>query len=224
MKKIAKTLIAAGVMLAAGTVTAEMMDDVKPYVGLDYYHAWMKGAKGKVNGITGWDFDFTKSAPKSYPGATIYAGAKLTEFFGLELGADWSMRKKKMTTDDDGDKIKFQTKRTAMHADIVLSAPLNECYELLGFVGAGWVKPKTTVSETDAVTGEITSITPKIKAKTIARLGLGVNYMINETIGFRTKVGWENTHRLKATIPNTNLSLKLFKDTVSLSLGAFVRW
>jgi opacity protein-like surface antigen len=221
MKRIAKSLVVVGAMLAAGSAAADMMDDVRPYIGLDYYQAWMKGAKGTTS--RGTRFDFTKDAPKSYPGATFYVGAKFTDCFGLELGADWSARKKK-TTLDAGDTVKTEVKRNGFHGDIVGFFPLNDCVDILGFVGLGWVKPKTTIT-TSAVGFATVTETLKNKGKTVARLGLGASYMVTEMVGLRAKIGWENTRRLKLqdTVPPID-TFKAFKDTVSLSLGAFVRW
>jgi len=219
MKQLVK-LVVFGTMLAAGSVGAEMMDSVKPYLGLDYYHAWMKGAKGTLsNGIA---FDFTKDLPKSYPSATAYVGAKFTDYVGIELGTDWSVYKKKTVVDSNGNLFKDKTKRQGLHVDIVGSLPLNDCFELLGFVGAGLVATKSTETVTNAQTGAITIVKFESKANIIPRLGMGASYMVTDMIGLRAKAGWENTHRLKMTV-NT-ISFKPFKDTISLSLGVFIRW
>ena len=220
MKQIAKSLVVVGAILAAGTVGAEMMDDVRPYVGLDYYQAWMKGAKATGSSPANSTFDFAKQAPKSYPGLAAYVGAKFTDFFGMELGTDWSFRKKKSIT-DNGSNIKTEVKRRGMHADLVGFFPLNDCVDILGSVGLGWVKAKTTQTGASAATAE----TYKNKGKTVARLGLGVSYMVTDMIGLRARAGWENTRRLKLQDNTPPIdTFKPFKDTMSLSLGAFVRW
>lgn len=222
MKRIAKSLVVVGAMLAAGSAAADMMDDVRPYIGLDYYQAWMKGSKGTDSKRN--SFDYSKEVPKSYPGATVYVGAKFMEYFGAEFGADFSGRKKKTVTDSDGDKIKTEVKRNGMHIDFVGSLPVNECFEVLGFVGAGWLKPKLTQTATDSATGQATVWNCKTKTTTIARLGVGASYMVTDMIGLRAKLGWENTKRIKLKHNESSTTFKPFKDTTTLSLGAFVRW
>lgn len=222
MKRIAKSLVVVGAMLAAGSAAADMMDDVRPYIGLDYYQAWMKGAKGTDS--RGASFDFSKEMPKSYPGATVYVGAKFMEYFGAEFGADFSGRKKKTTTDSFGGKTKIEVKRNGVHLDLVGSLPVNDCFEVLGFVGAGWLKPKVSATYTNAA-GRVSAENLKAKTTTIARLGVGASYMVTDMIGLRAKLGWENTKRIKLQNTVSPVStFRAFKDTTTLSLGAFVRW
>src|SRR5689334_1025401 len=75
--------------MAGNSLMAETMDvvNVCPYLGLDYYHAYMKPKNS-------WAQIF----PKSYPGLTFYVGTKFHENFGLELGYDWSIEQSKKWT------------------------------------------------------------------------------------------------------------------------------
>jgi hypothetical protein len=224
MKQVVKSLVVVGAMLAAGTAAADMDMDFRPFVGVDYLQAWMPGTKGTINGDT---FNTQDQVPKSYPGATVYFGAKFMDYMGVEIGADWSGRKKRTSLDADGDSLTVQVKRKAFHADLLGFLPMNECFDLLGFLGIGWVKPTLTGTFTEAGTTVAQTATfGSTKSTAVVRLGVGASYMVTDMIGLRAKAGWENTKRLKIseTINGVTSSFKPFKDTVSLSLGAFVRW
>ena len=55
MKKVAKSLVIVGAMLAAGSTAADMFDvDFKPFMGVDYLQAWTP-AKGTLTTRGGAD-------------------------------------------------------------------------------------------------------------------------------------------------------------------------
>lgn len=216
MKQVVKSIIVVGAMLAAGSAVA-MTDDVKPYIGLDYYQAWMRGttASGTADIL-----------PRSYPGATVYVGARFMEYWGIEVGADWSARKKKTVsfgnTPFGAANLITRVRRQGVHADIVGFLPVNECFDLLGFIGFGWVKPKgNEIITVGGTTLDDESI--GIKGRGVARLGVGASWMVTEMVGLRAKLGWENTRQLRFDGANSTAQ-RPFRDTVAMSLGAFVRW
>ena len=147
MKHIAKSLVVAGAVMAASSVSADVIADLNPYIGAEYYQAWMK-PKG----------DYNKVLPKDFPGATIYVGTKFHENFGIELGYDWSARKKKDYTVVSGSGFfggprttfsgSTKVRRTGGHIDLVGFLPVAECFDLLGSIGFGWVQAKinTTIN------------------------------------------------------------------------------
>ena len=194
MKNIVTSAVV-GAMLVAGSAAADF-SDAKPYAGVDYYHAIMKvksdaAAVAEGRGV---------KLPKTYPGASVYAGIKFMENFGAELGADFG---KKKFTDADGDKV--SVKRNGAHLDLMGFWPLNDCVNLIGSLGAGYLKPKV---------GD-----DKMKGTFFPRVGAGASYMFTDMFGLRLKANWENTSRLK-----TDDSVKLFKDTVSFTVGAFAQF
>src|SRR5581483_749899 len=54
-------------------------DEVIPYIGIDYYQVWMHTKS-----------DWQQLFGKTYPGASVYLGAKFCDSFGVEFGGMWS--------------------------------------------------------------------------------------------------------------------------------------
>jgi len=185
--KLVKGVLVAGAVLAANGVSADMMSDINPIVGVDYYQAWMKGKNS-----------FANSFPKSYPSATVYAGAKFLENFGAELGYNISARKKHDLT---------KVRRSGGYLDLVGYLPVMESVDLTASIGYGWIKTKIEPSSVFHA-----------KNKGVFRLGVGANYMVTDMIGLRGKVSWENTGALRVN------STKAFKDTIALAIGAFAKF
>ncbi len=230
MRNIVKSLVIAGTLMATGSAVAEL-NDISPYIGVDYYQPWMRG-KGD------WNLVF----PKTYPGATLYVGTKFHEFFGLELGYDWGSRKTKnwvlpagspfmgntLTTTLSGN---TKIRRSGGHLDLVGFLPVAECLELTGSVGFGWVQPKITSSF--SVTPGTTSNSSALasvsgKGRGVFRVGVGASYMVTEMVGVRAKVGWEGTSTLRvngnALFTSLGYDKKAFKGTTAMSVGAFVKF
>ncbi len=232
MKNIAKSLVVAGAMAVAGSVSADVIADLNPYVGVEYQQGWMK----PKNLYLARDI-----APKAFQGFDLYVGTKIQDNFGVELGYDWSRNQKKSWTNSNLPKLvntsvvgKTKAKRSAVHLDLVGFMPVADCTELFASVGVGSVKAKANVTVADkdakgvaltpaqlADAKAATSVT--FKAKTVLRLGAGVNYMVTDMVGLRAKLGWENTSRLRAKFAD-GTSSKAFKDAVTASAGAFVRF
>lgn len=233
MKQIVKSLLFAGcTVIASGVVAVPVAYyDVTPYIGAEYYYALMKP---KAN----WDQIF----PKSYPSASFYLGTKFHEFFGIELGYDWSIRQKKDWTLVAGQQFFGSTvnatfsgtthiTRTGGHVDIVGFLPIADCTDLLGFAGVGWVQPKIeivnmTVAPTARIPNSSAIASLSGKGRGTFRLGVGARYMISEIVGIRAKIGWESTSTLavegNAYFPQLGYSQKGFKGTTAFSIGAFI--
>ncbi len=217
MKTIVKSLVVAAAMAVAGSVSADVIADLNPYVGVDYQHAWMKPVGEKPNA-----WDVTDIAKKSYPGAAVYVGTKFNENFGVELGGNWARNKRKSTVTDNGVIYREDTKitRKGLHLDLVGSMPIADNTEVFATAGLGSVKVKFNQHDEAAATKHKFSA----KQKVVARLGVGANYMITDMVGLRAKMGWENTSRLRVKDDADQQKLKVFKDTVTASVGAFVRF
>jgi opacity protein-like surface antigen len=192
MKNIVKGAVVVGAMLAAGSSVADM-GEMKPYVGVDYYQAHMKAKKG----------DLQNAAPKSYPGASVYAGIRFMENFGAELGGDFSKKKKVNNV---------EYKRNGGHLDLVGFWPLNDCFNLIGSLGAGMLKVK--------IKDEVSNSSNSTKNSAFARVGAGASYMLTDMFGLRAKINWENTSSLKMK----DVNVKPFKDTTSFTVGAFAQF
>ena len=205
MKQIAKSLVVVGAMLVAGSVSADMDVDFKPFIGVDYLHAWMP-AKTTLTNANG-SINLKNAFPKSYPGAAIYVGAKFTDCFGIELGADRSFASKKKTTDvlNVGFPVTYSSKvrREGFYADLVGFLPM-DCWELFGSLGVGSVKAKITnqlfTANTPAnqlLVNANSNLPFSAKRKSVFRMGVGASYMFTDMFGARAKLGWEGTSGMR---------------------------
>lgn len=234
MKHIAKSLVVAGAMIAAGSVSADVLADLNPYIGADYYQAWMK-PKG----------DYTKILPKDFPGATLYVGTKFHENFGIELGYDWSAQKKKDFNLAKGSTLfstgaagltnpvsgSVKVRRSGAHIDLVGFLPVAECFDLIGSVGFGWLQTKLTTSAVStSATSQHTSAVNSLsgKGRGVLRVGVGGSYMVTDMVGLRAKLSWESTSSLRVNGNGYFTSLAFgqnpYKSTTALAIGAFVKF
>jgi hypothetical protein len=224
MKKIAKSLVVVGAMLAAGVAAADMDMDFKPFIGVDYLHAWTP-AKNSIDSM-----QLKNAFPKAYPGFTGYVGAKFTDCFGVELGYDRSVfEKKKKTSAITQGKYTSKVHREGFHADLVGFIPM-DCWELFGSLGIGSLKMKIheqVLTPNAGVTqAQINTQSPLpfyTKRKTVLRAGIGASYMITEMFGMRAKLGWEGTNNLHLK-DKTGNDVKGFKNSNTVAVGAFVRF
>lgn len=230
MKQLAKSMVLASVLTAAGSASADWFDCFCPFVGLDYYQVWMKPKNSWVSIF-----------PKTYPGATFYLGGRFCENLGFEVGYDTSTRKGMSYVLPRGTRffngttvsnLTAQTKlrRSGAHFDLIGYWPLVECFELFGTIGYGWVQGSITTTinniNVDPVASAIISTT--LKGRSVLRLGLGVNYMLTDMIGVRLKGGYETTSSIRAKGNNIfttyGFSTKPFKGTATLAAGGFIRF
>lgn len=234
MRYIVKSLIAASVLAAAGTANADFFADLSPFIGVDYYQAWMKGKDG-----------YGKLFQKSYPGASIYIGSRFCENFGFELGYDWSGHKKKDwniasgttffgTTNTSSFSGTAKVRRTGGHLDLLGYLPVIDCFDIFGSIGYGWVESKIDISNVAMVNGRpLSTVASGVsslsgKGRSVLRLGIGANYMVTDYVGLRAKLGWETTSNLRVHFNGAgaaiNMSSKGFKDSATLVAGAFVKF
>jgi hypothetical protein len=230
-----KFIIAVAAIITSGTVVArpvytDWFDCFFPFVGLDFYQAWMQ-PKG----------DWGKFLPKNFPGGTLYVGAKFQQYFGFELGYDCSVRKPKNWSYQMGE-LFFNTRaiannnggtrvrRSGAHVDLMGFIPLRDCIDLLGTLGLGWVQPKIDISQAANSLGPVSSPLASLSAKArgVVRVGGGATYMISDLIGVRAKLGWESTRFLRVRGNNlfyaNGFSKKPFRNSATLAVGGFVRF
>lgn len=234
--KFIKSALIPGILLFASGVNAAMMLDLTPYLGADYAQIWMRG-RGS------WGDIFPR---RDFSGGSVYLGSKFHRNFGIELGYDVSIRKKRdwtlqprtiffngITTEKINARTTMQ--RHGAHIDLAGFLHITESFEFVGSLGYGWLKPKlhisTVLSENrlpsnSAVAQGLTNISGK--GRGVVRLGLGLSYMVTEMVGVRTKFTWENTKTLRLAgnqvFNNLGFDVSGFKSATALSLGAFLRF
>lgn len=264
MKNIAKGLLVAGAIIGASSSAALGLEDICPYIGAEYEWSHMKGAGANRLDM----FDRVESLhrfyPKSYSGANIFVGGRWCDV-GAEIGYTFTGKKSRtqhrgntlLAVQDNafnqfnnfssnafgtlgtGDALKTTVKLNGWHIDLMGYMPICNCWELIGSVGFGWMKPKVHIVGRHLGANVITGFSAReslnihTKYKGMFRLGLGTQYMATECIGIRAFVRWKNTEKLSVKITNAtpnqpvafqHVSFKPFKDTLSLAVGAFVKF
>lgn len=223
MKKLTKSLLATGALLAA-TSAAAFVDTMCPVVGVDYQHVWMKEKNGEANPVNNSGF-----LPKSYPGASVYVGTRFYEYLGAELGYDWAAKKTKNVSFGNvagvGNNISTNTsvKRQGGHFDLLTYVPVADCFELMFGAGIGYITAKTQITVTSSTAGAGSSQNVKPKGA-VGRIRLGGNYMFNECMGLRALLGWEGTSSLKTTVSGITHKSYPFQDSVTAAVGLFYKF
>lgn len=226
--RFSKNVVLLGALLSAATAKADMLGELSPYLGADYYQTWMRGQS-----------DWKQVFPKSYRGATLYVGSRFYEDrFGAELGYDISTRTKKewalssgrfFNSTNSGLTGNTKVTRSGVHLDFLAFLPIANCFDLFGTIGYGWVQSKIDVTPSVNSSSQASALASTSgKGRSVLRLGVGASYMVNNMVGIRAKLGWESTStlRVKGNQAFTDLGYqsKGWKDTTALSMGAFVKF
>jgi len=219
------------VSLVTTTHVHAFLGELTPIVGADYEWTYMRG-----NGS--WKRVF----PKYHHGANIYVGARFLEFCGVEFGFDFARKSSGTHNFRAGDNF-FQlpigspsTSRVSVstrgwHIDLVGYLPFGFCFDIVGKIGYGREKPKVSGL------GTLAFFSPNgnsihSETRNIFRLGGGFQFMILNTVGIRALLIWKNTYNIKfkgnagaqSTFDSFQISRRLFKDTASFALGAFINF
>lgn len=223
MKNLVKGMIAAYILAAAGSASANWFDCVTPVIGMDYYQVWMRVKN---------NFASVMATRSRYPGFTFYVGARLSECFGVELGYENSSNKTRNFhfTNGRGFDVEGNVKvrRSGTHLDFIAYIPL-DCInrvEMFGSLGYGYLQPKVKLNiigtrDSNIVVG---SETIKPRNSGLLRAGVGVNYMITDCLGLRIKSGFEYTSTLKSSRYSIHPDNKFFWNSATLALGVFSKF
>ncbi len=224
MKQVAKNLLALGILVcASSTHAANLLDDMSPFVGIDYQQRWMQG-----------NSDWNKLFPGTFAGGSIYVGGRW-DCFAVELGYDFAGTRRKAYIFSPGETF-FNTNFGAAtvntnlqlnggHIDLIGFVPVVDCLEMMGVIGIGYIYPRLSASISS---GPFAGATVSGRGTTVARLRFGGNYMVTQCVGVRLLVGWESTEYLRirsaANFTSTGASAKGWKSSVTASAGVFVKF
>lgn len=231
------------VALAAGSVAQALDISPAPYAGVDAQIRTMKFAKG------GPDLLFAKNALQG----NVFVGAKLNEYFGVELGYEQTKSKKRDSDasynngdvvfnelTEAGDYIKSTNKHQikGFSVSILGYLPLVENQTTLyAGVGLARLKMKATFQPTgshdedpyNAANREQEKRSYKA-TKIVPKLTAGVEHMLTKEWGIRGNATWENTARFKKIKPSTraihgaDASSLSMKNSVVYGIGVFYKF
>lgn len=228
MKKLTKKWLVIGTLfLMANQASAALIDDICPFAGIDYLQRWTRGSG-----------DWGKIMPRSFSGFSAYVGARW-DCFGIELGYDWTQRRKRDFVLRTGEEFFITPIGTEFagnarvelqggHIDLHGYLPVVDCIELIGVVGVGYVQPRIAISIDRPVSGPLRNalITASGQGHLVGRLRFGGSYMITPCVGLRALFGWEGFEslRVKTNSSVSGISHKGFKSAFTAAGGVFVKF
>lgn len=227
MKQIAKCLLGISALTcafhASNVSAANLLDDVTPFVGIDYQQRWM-------NGYSDWN----KLFPGTFAGGSVYVGGRW-DCFAVELGYDFAGSRRKAYVFGPGEPF-FNNNFNAVtvntnlqlnggHIDLIGFVPVVDCLEMMGVIGLGYIYPRLSLNINS---GRFANVTVSGRGTTVARLRFGGNYMVTQCVGVRVLVGWESTEYLRLrTGPDfsgTGATVRGWRSSVTASAGVFVKF
>lgn len=238
MNNKSKLFVSSLFILAAHTSSAKadgLFDiDLCPYVGAEV--SWRHQSFPAIFG--------GNILKKNYPQGDVYAGIKLNNYLGLQLGFEGVSSQHKPTTFTNASVIlgrtvdspvSFDQHQTSMrlygfHADVMGFYPFSICNEHFNLVASiGLANKRVTLKDVLTIEngvpiplGEIANVTRTFAmTKCVPRLGLGVQYMLTNCAGVRLMGQWENTARFKNIKTKDGLGTFALRNATSLGFGAF---
>jgi hypothetical protein len=184
--------------------------------------------------------------PNYFTGGTVYAGYQFLKWLGLEVGYTQTTSKtKKNNFDINTDFFQLPTTpfnfETKMHLktaymDINYFVPLSPicgCFDLIGSVGLGIIRPSFSIRATP-LDSPLATLLVSLKPRTngVTRCGLGLRMRITDHIGVRLMLRYQQTSLARVTgnslfrqIQFLNLtSNKVFKDQGSANIGFYAEF
>jgi len=185
--------------------------DPKFYVGAEAQLNQLKGTKeGNLGNTSRTPLQDAKSKSilnGTRPGAGIFVGSRLTENFGIEVGASASNQKIKNSNLRTGLALSsLKVKNTNVYADAMGILPVCDEVELLASVGVGRLSTKVdgTVNGTALANSEKVSLK---SSKAGVRVGAGVQYKFDENLGARLMVHHQKGNKLIKSVNSAGLGL-----------------
>jgi hypothetical protein len=225
MMQLTKSLVVVAALI--GVLTESAMASIEPYVGMGYEWSTINHRRGNSHGSI---FN------KYFGGGNVYAGARWKDI-SLEAGHESTGNKYKsgsysaMSKDSELVTASFRTPNsfTGWHIDLNAHMPVIKDFELLGSLGYGVIKHRSSSEFSFSVSGgSVLSENLHIsnKYKNTFRLGLGIQQMFCNHIGIRCMIRYKllNNHsRLKSDLFEINESVK-FKNIVSVAAGVIFKF
>lgn len=160
--------------------------EFSPYVGLDAQWNVLRVEQDYKAG----------TLKKEVPAAQIFAGLRFSENFGLEVGG----RLAKGSKSSEGSKYSLH----AIHIGPVAYIPLTRSIDLFGTAAISHLSLKLINQDIQALK----------EKKAVFRYGVGAQFMLEEMVGVRTYLSWEQSSKLANEIVKP-------KNSMCYNLGVF---
>lgn len=221
---IASALIAS----YAGVSNADMGMD---FDQIDYYVA-LDGQFSSVSLRPVWDNLFKSNAF----GMDAAIGMRPSQYYGLELGLQWTTRKTNTytlanngtlggLTNNSGGNLSIESKLRMISTNLDLNGylPIKDSWEALAYVGVGWARYKPKFILSAAGTNFDTLHSLKAKTRSYFRIGAGFQGLVTDTVGIRFKAGYNAVSKVKFRNkdPQNTANDSIAKGGYTIGLGAY---
>jgi hypothetical protein len=231
MRRIQR-LILIGLLASLPTVSmASFADDtddsesnLDAYLGLSFKYNWVRPTD-----------PWSRVLINHEPGFDIYFGGYINECWSVDIGYDWTTHKPLSTDFLAGDGllgvtnngslsfVKGELRFKIMHADLNYFVPsTKKPLSLILSVGLAMTQPSIDLTWGPGnLAAANANFNVQGRTKTYPRLGIGVQGMFSDQIGFRAMYRWENTAQIRAHFGAADLPdfKKIFHNGQSLSVG-----
>lgn len=202
-------------------VCSSAFADCEPtfYVGGEVQANKMSGEK-KIVTPKGSIFSREDGKPffgRSAAGASIFAGSRITENFGVELGGTslsnvhgHENRREYLFKNFSGFRTsKLTTKTTNVYGDLLGYIPVSPEFDLIGSVGVGQLSSKVTGKSTLHTNNRVyRSEHFSMKSKKAGpRFGAGIGYNFNENLSARLMVRHQKGNKFIKNVTSTGVGL-----------------
>jgi len=215
-----KTILFASLMVILATqpsttMALDLLDCLTPYVGMNV--GWRH--QGFAEAFGG------NLVSKNYPEGNVYLGMKYQDYLGIQLGFDATSKKQRTSkftapyiafglfTDAHFDELKASTRIYGWHIDLLGFIPIclnNEQYHIISSIGVSKKRFKlkvfNTISGAEILNGSDVEESTRdfFSTQCMARVALGLQYMMTQCTGIRIMGNWENTSKFKNLATQNN--------------------
>lgn len=232
--KVIPTVLVTGLLAISCSVAADICGldlglNFCPYVGIDLQKRHVRWKDGFGDNLFNHD----------YPQGNIFVGARLHEYFGLELGYKNSVTKTRLSSINTGQVLGVSVQNPTEfflskaqfkgpNASMIGYLPIRQfCVDLFGTVGLTRLHTyhqRTFLRDSLGNLNFFTNGSTFKSVQNVLTLGLGLQYIICNNYGIRIKTEWEESSRVKQSKPLENpdsSEVLRLKDSYNFGLGFF---
>ncbi|MEY3183038.1 MAG: hypothetical protein RLZ35_1023 [Pseudomonadota bacterium] len=232
MKRMQQFLLVSILASLPAVSMASFVDDIEDtennietYVGLAFKYNWIRPTN-----------PWSRVLVDHHPGFDIFFGGYINECWSVDVGYDWTTHEPKSTDFRSGEGllgvtntggvlsfVKGEARIKAAHADLNYFLPsTKKPLSIILSVGLAVAKPGLSLKwGPGSLAAANANFYVEGRATTYPRLGVGLQGMFSELIGFRGMLRWENSCRLRGRFGAADLPdfKKIFKNGHSASIG-----
>ena len=191
----------AGALLTTLITTSAQAAVWSPHIGADYKFWNMKPSQDVSN-------FYKQTFPRVGNAFNVYAGTRIENYFGLDVGFESSPVHRKFHVYEGGeiifaepffagDATEIDMQLTALHFDMNFYWEAFERFELIFMMGAAYLHPRTHVQVYDALTLSWFELENTSRPKWSGRFGFGAQYNFVPCFGMKMLINWDQTRRIE---------------------------